>query len=95
MPTKKTKAKNPAQDFMNLLDVDPAKAGMMMAYELGRQLRQHMELITKTLLGIEAHLFAIRDFYEQEKAEKQAEQTSSAIATEGPGPGRDAVSDGG
>lgn len=97
MTTKKKNPKNPAVDFMELLGVDPMKAGLLMGYELGRQLRQNMELITKTLLGIEAHLLAIRNFHEQKEAEKQASQIiSSAIAAlEGPGPGSDAVSDGG
>jgi len=98
MTSKKTKTKNPAADFMELLGVDPAKAGLMLGYELGRQLKERMELITHTLVVIEAHLLAIRLQYEQEEtdwAKKQIEQTSSATATQGPGPGSDAVSDGG
>jgi hypothetical protein len=95
MSTKKTKAKNPAGDFMELLGVDPMKAGLFMGYELGRQLKESTELITRTLLRIEAHLLAIRLHYEQEDNEKEAKQTSSDIATQGPGPASDAVSDGG
>ncbi|MCJ7805476.1 hypothetical protein MUP46_02435 [Patescibacteria group bacterium] len=93
MTAKKTKTKNPAGDFMELLGVDPTKAGLMLGFELGRQLKQNIEVILSTLLGIEAHLLAIRIHYEQEKNEKEAEQTSSATATEGPGPGSDAVPD--
>lgn len=95
MSKKKTEPKNPAGDFMELLGEDPMKAGLMMGFELGKQLRKNMELITKTLLGIEAHLFAIRDFHEQKEAEKQASQIiSSAIETlNGPGPASNAVPD--
>jgi hypothetical protein len=94
MTVKKKRAKNPAGDFMELLGVDPMKAGLLMGYELGRKLRTELEMITHTLLVIEEHLLAIRQHHEQEDNEKEAKQTSSDIATHGPGPASDAVSDG-
>ena len=95
MTTKKTKAKNPVGDFMELLGVDPMKAALMMGYELGRQLKVELEIITRALLMIEENSLAIRLHYEQEDNEKEVKQTSSATPTQGPGPGSDTVSDGG